>query len=207
MGKRKERSKEPDPPMESPIIASLKKIADENLRESVSGADVAERHVLEFFGEAAAAHLKALIPELRVTTAQEAFERHKSGATADEISAWLSIRVRDQRRILEKTAQENSDAKVERRHGGIQSVAVRRAPWQAWREWICEYAKVSTPAKAHQNFKNSIVEVIRFRCGAKVPKPSRNASVPKTLPNPRGQDGKAPSEDSIRRNLFNSRAK
>ena len=197
----------PDPLRNSPITAAFKRMSDEQLRETASGAPIAERYVSKFLGDAAVANLRALMPENRAAVALEAFRRIEKGATVDEVNAWLSLAVLDQRLALEEAAQESLDAKAARSRGAAASTAARGAPWQAWREWICKDAEVSVPAKAHRNFKNSIVDVIRFRGGAGIPKPPRDSSVPKNLPVLRGRDQGPPSEDAIRRNLFGSRAK
>lgn len=206
MVKRKRRSKTADALF--PIAAGFKKIFDEQLREIVSGADEVERYVSKYLGKEAATNLKALIPEHRPFAALEALQRRIDGATADEVTALLAIKVRDQRLVFEKAAKTSSAIKAERRRGGIASGAARRTLWAPWREWICKEAKVSTPDKAHPHFKNLIVEVIRFRSGAAgIPKPPGDTRIPTDLPILRGRNGKPPSEDAIRRNLFKSRAK
>jgi hypothetical protein len=207
MNKRKKPAKESDPLRNSTVTATFKKIAEEHLREISSGADIAEQRILEFLGQAAFTNLKALIPEHRAAIALEAFQRLIGGAPVAEVNAWLSIKVRDQRLVLETAAKADSGVKAERRRGGIASTVARWTPWQPWREWICKDADVSIPAKANRELKNSIIDVIRFRSGAKMSEPSSNARVPNNLPVPHGQNRKPPSEDAIRRNLFGGRAK
>lgn len=147
------------------------------------------------------------MPEDRAEVALEAFKRLKSGSTVNEVTAWLSLTAVKRRRALETAAQAWLDVENERKQGALASAAARRGPWQAWREWICREANVPSPEKAHLNFKRTIIEVIRFRKGVTLQEPPGNARVPKDLPALRGQDGKWPSEDTIRRNLFGSRAK
>jgi hypothetical protein len=190
-----------------PVAETFKKVSDEYLREIASGAVVAERRVREVFGELAAANLKAIIPEQRLAIARDAFQRLIDGDAIDDVVLWLSIKVRDQRRSLEKSAKTVSGIVAERKRGGSNSAAARRARWAPWRKWICEEKRVTNPDAVHPNFKRSIIEVIRFRSGARIPKPPRDASIPDELPIIRGLRGKPPSEDSIRRNLFGSRAK
>jgi hypothetical protein len=190
-----------------PITAAFKKHRDENLREIMSGADIAERHVLDAFGELAATNLKALIPENRGVIARIAFQRLFDGETVEDVKVWLAIKVRDQRLALEKDAKTVLGLQAGRKRGGANSVTNRQAPWQAWRDWICAHASVRDPTEVSSDLRRSVVDVICFRGGARNSRPTLDASVPSTLPILRGRTGKVPSDDSIRRNLFGSRAK
>jgi hypothetical protein len=199
--------KDSDPLLDFPITRALRNIADEQFRERISCAAVAERYVSNSFGDAAAATLKSLMPEDRAEVAIEAFRRRNAGSTVAQVTAWLSLTALKRRRALETAAQASYDVINERKRGGLKSAATRRAVWPEWRDYICEIAKVSDPAKAHRGFKNAIIDVIRFRNGANILEPPRHALTPMGLPKIPGHKGKPPSEATIRRRLFNSRKK
>jgi hypothetical protein len=208
MKKRRKRSPAKSASLsDSPIVAVFKKHADESLREISSGADVAERNVLEVLGDLAATKLKALAPENRAAIAQIALQRLRDGETVEDVNAWLSIKVLDQRLVHEREARKASGIQSERKRGGTNSAANRRAPWLTWRDWICKHADVQDPAKVDSDLKRSIVDVISFRNGAHIQPPGLDTCVPVELPRLPGRAGKPPSDDTIRRNLFFSRAK
>jgi hypothetical protein len=191
-----------DVPEPRPVAAMLQRRADARLREIASNSDVAERHVFEELGEVALANLRALSPERRAATALGVFERLCGGMSADDARAWLAIKVQEQRFALERKATAASETDAGRRRGGAASVAKRQALWDEWRNWIFQYFG----ARLSADDRRSIVDVIVFRAGARTQEPKLNKNVPDTLP-VLGRRGKPPSDDSIGRNLFNTRAK
>jgi hypothetical protein len=189
-----------------PVRAAVQRSADEFLREIASSSHVAEHHVAEEIGDAAVRTLMALPAEKRAHVALGAFKRLQGGMSVDDVTAWLAIKVREQRTAFEAEAKKASIAKAAHERGAAASVAQRRAPWDAWRGWICEHFGVSDTTKVQPEDRRSIVEVIVYRTRAKGHRPSLDDAVPK-LPVPKGRERNPPSDDSIRRNLFGTRAK
>jgi hypothetical protein len=189
-----------------PVTAAVQRSADEFLRETASSSHVAERHVAEEIGDEAAQTLRALPAEKRAHVALGAFKRLQGGMSVDDVTAWLAIKVREQRTAFEAEAKKTSTAQAAHRRGAAASVARRRAPWDAWRDWICEHFEVADATKVRPEDRRLIVEVVVYRARAKGHRPSLDDAVPK-LPVPKGRDRNPPSDDSIRRNLFGTRAK
>jgi hypothetical protein len=189
-------------PYPRPVAAMLQRRADERLREIASRSDIAERHVFEELGPVALSNLKALSPERRVAAALGVFERLCGGMSPVDATAWLAIKVQEQRSALERKAKAASETDAGRRRGGAASVAKRQALWEEWRNWLLKHFGAGLSA----DDRRSIVDVIVFRAGAKTQEPKLNKIVPDTLP-VLGRKGKPPSDDSIGRQLFNTRAK
>ena len=194
------------PQATGPVAAALKRLGDEYLRETAPDALAARAAILTALGDDAAKLLAALAPEHRGAVALIAIQKIYDGEPVGDIEAWLSVKVLDQRRAHEAAVKTAAAQKAGSRSGARGSTAARRAPWQAWRDWIRQYAPGKDPANIHPNTKNWIVEVMRFRCGAPGQEPSRNDKIPDDLPLPRGHAG-PPSEQVIRQNLFGSRSK
>ena len=189
-------------PAPQPLAAMLQRRADERLREIAANSDVAERYVLDELGEVAATNLRALSPERRTAAALEVFKHVLCGMRGDDATAWLAIKVQEQRLALERKATAASEAKKGRSRGGAISAAKRQAPWGAWRAWVLRHFG----AKPSAAERRDILDLIAFRANAKGREPKLNKIAPETLP-PLGRQGRAPSSNSIRRNLFGTRAK
>jgi hypothetical protein len=186
------------------VAARLRLLGDEHIRTLDSGAAQAERIVRTTLGDEAGSLLMALPPADRATAAYEMFQRIKDGRmNFDDASFWLSMRVRRSRQRLEQAANAGAAIKAERSRGGEASAATRRAPWKPWQEWIYKH-----PSRAHPNFQSDIIRVIQGRAGGRpIKETERVRNVPDDLPTIYGRNRKPPSEDSIRRNLFNSRVR
>jgi hypothetical protein len=190
-----------------PVAAMLQRRADRRLREIASNSDIAERHVFEELGTVAATILGALSPEQRVAAALGVFERLLDGMSADDATAWLGIQLQKQHATLELKAIAASETDAGRRRGGAASVAIRQVPWNAWRSWICTHFNVDDAAKVPSADRTAIITVISYRAGVKIRRPALDKSVPTELPALKGRNGQPPSDDTIRRKLFDSRAK
>jgi hypothetical protein len=188
-----------------PVAAAFQSHADETLRELASGAHIAEQYVREVLGEVSAANLRALRPEDRDAAAVEVSQRLAEGMSVGLVKAGLEIAVRKQRLALERKAKTAAGTEAERKRGAAATGAKRKAPWDIWRTWICKYFGVDDAAKVPSADKNAIIAAIVYRAGTKTQQPTLR--VPAELPTLKGRDGKPPSDQSIRRNLFRSRAK
>jgi hypothetical protein len=190
------------------VASMLRRLGDEHVRAIVTGGHDAEHLVRANLGDEAGSLLRALPPEDRADAASELFSRIAKGTlAADDAVSWLSIRVRRARQSLERVADAADRIKAERSRGGIASTATRRAPWQVWGKWIWKETG-RHPGKTHPNYQKDIIRVIQARARGKAIKETERARrVPAGLPIILGKNGKPPSEKSIRRNLFDSRAK
>jgi hypothetical protein len=188
---------------ESALIATMRRVADEHMRAIDSGADLAEKYIRGVLGDRAGDLLQVLSPEARPAVAREAFRcLSEDAATPKDVILWLSIKVRDMRWRGEDADEAAARIRTERQSGGQKGSAAKRDRWQKWRDWICEDQKVSHPWEAPPGFKRSIRNVILFRASASILEPALNERVPDDLPTIYGQGQKAPSIDSVRKNLF-----
>ena len=188
---------------ESALMATMRRVADEHMRAIDSGADVAEKYIRGVLGDRAGDLLQALSPEARPAVTREAFRRLiEDRATPKDVTLWLSIEVRHMRWRGEDADETAARIRTERQSGGQKGSAAKRDRWQKWRDWVCEDQKVSHPWEAPSGFKNRIMTVIQFRARPSIREPMLNKRVPDDLPTIYGQGRKAPSRDTIRKNLF-----
>ncbi len=197
MGRKKQRKLKETAPSKYPVTAVFRRLGERHVRSIDTGAYHAEQTIREKYGDEASRLLSALPPEDQMQVASDMVERIKDGRMkSDDVPLWLFMRVR-------QAADAAAAVKAERSRGGDASTAARRAPWKPWQEWVCKH-----PSRRHPNFQRDIIRVIQGRArGRPIKETERVRNVPDNLPPIYGMNGKPPSEDSIRRNLFDSRVR
>jgi hypothetical protein len=179
----------------------LRRVGEEQIREAASGATEAEHVIRQTFGDRAGDLLRALPPEERKPAADELLQRIKDGRTEpNDIFFWLSMKARRIRHRLEQAANAAAVVKAERSRGGKASSEARREPWQQWQRWC------ASQPRGLRAFRRDLVSVIQKKAlGRPDEELERKLRVPANMPPIHGQNGKPPSEKTIRRRLFGAK--
>ena len=192
------------PPGRGRVAAMLRRIGERaNSRSRDRRAAMREQIVRETFGAEAGSLLRALPPEDRNRWRPSMFQRIKDGRmNIDDTASWLLIRVRQRQQALEQAASRAAGINAaQRSRGGKASSAARRERWQPWQHWVN-----SQPFPDGPKFQRDIVSVIQARAlGRPDEDLERKRGVPANLPVIHGQNGKPPSERSIRQHLFGAK--